>query len=380
MSTQVSRAGQGTPDTHFPGARPRSSGATTEAATPIAELSPPRSRRGQSRRDTQSRVAAAPSIRAGQPAADTHSLSARPPIGEEAISFASPKTEAPLATGTEEGAGQPRGDTQTRSARPLPALLGQLREHYRQRCDHHSAEKRLTLQIKAISRRLGGPKGSGGLAYSKWFQATAEKYPAFLGCVFLLEECRSMLEKHRKAEEKTVEKLAQELPVWPWAEKIRGVGALALGQIIAETGDLSDYSNPAKVWKRMGVGMFQTQAGEWSRQRKAAGADGVAAGYAPRRAAVIFNVSECLIKLNQDGPYRTLYDERKAFEATKPACAHALCQKVGDRCRPGHLHNRARRYMAKRFLRNLWREWNRVAGHQACDTHSLFARHPADQT
>lgn len=349
MSTQVSRAGQGRSDTHGATARPRS-------------------RRGQAPHDIQRSSAAATNSRAGHAEADAHVVRARSPIGDGAITDATPASLLPLANAPEERAGHGTRDIQSTAARPLPDLIGLLREHYRQRCDHHSAEKRLTLQIKAISRRCGAPKGSEGMSYRRWFDHTAETYAGFLGAVVLLEECRQMIQRQRQAEEKVVETLAKDLPVWPWVEQIRGVGALALGQIVAECGDLADYANPAKVWKRLGVGMFETQAGEWSRQRKAPAADGVAAGYSPRRAAVVFNVGECLIKQNQDGPYRTLYDERKLYEATKPACNAPTktgpCNKDGH-CRPGHLHNRARRYMAKRFLRELWREWN---------------RHPADES
>ena len=68
-------------------------------------------------------------------------------------------------------------------------------------------------------------------------------------------ECQDLLLKQQKVQEKKLEKLAKQLPVWSWVENVRGVGPLSLAQMIGELGDLSGYSNPAKPWKRMGLGL-----------------------------------------------------------------------------------------------------------------------------
>ena len=47
----------------------------------------------------------------------------------------------------EQGGDRIRHDTQV-------VVVSTIRHHYRRRVDYHSAEKRLTLQIKAICRRL----------------------------------------------------------------------------------------------------------------------------------------------------------------------------------------------------------------------------------
>lgn len=229
---------------------------------------------------------------------------------------------------------------------PLATIVDAIREQYRLRCDFHSAEKRLTNQIKSIGHRLD--------ADSK-IQFPRERVEFIVGAVTLpLEEIHAVVARHRMAAEKSLEKLAKQLPVWKdWAEGVRGIGALGVSQIVGECGDLSMYANPAKVWKRMGVGMYQRQDGGWERQRKAAGADGVEAGYSPRRRSVLWNVEACFIKAG--GPYREVYDVRKAYEATKPNCGR--CPEKGEHCRPAHIHNRASRYMGKRFLRDLWRAW-----------------------
>lgn len=360
MSTDISRTGRVRSDTHAPPARPRSR------------------RRGQRAIDTQ----------ASRAATTSH--------GEGADGDLTPKRRVPLATDSKAGHGLP--DTQEMRARQpdLAVVLGDIREHYRLRCDYHSAEKRLTLQIKSVARRHGAPKGTEGkTTYKSWFEMACEKYGHFELNVRPLEESRVALEKVRLFQEKTVERLAKELPVWAWVERVAGVGALMLGQIIAECGDLGLYASPAKVWKRMGVGLFERLAGEWSRQRKLKGDEGKRAGYSPRRAAVVFNLGDGLIRAgarevkkaeSEKVELYSLYLTRKIQESLKPACNAVLktggiCKsKDGDYCKPGHMHNRARRYIAKRFLRDLWREWIRVAGQVKSDIQSSDARHPEDLT
>lgn len=240
------------------------------------------------------------------------------------------------------------------SMRHLPSLVGTIREAHRLRCDYHSAEKRLINQIKAIGRReearsigeAGGPQPSDSPRH------TVSSSP-----VVHLDAVREELKRHRKAAEKTTEQMAKSLSVYAWVESVRGAGALGLGQIVGEAGDLSLYANPAKLWKRLGLGLYQRTDGEWERQRKASGADGVEAGYSPRRRAVMWNIGDCLIRAG--GLYADLYRTRKEQEAAKPGCGKFKCDGPEGHCTKGHIHNRAKRWMEKRFIRDLWREWRK---------------------
>jgi hypothetical protein len=56
--------------------------------------------------------------------------------------------------------------------------------------------------------------------------------------------------------DKDIAKLAQQLPVADWMqdEEQRGFGFKSLGIVIGECGDLANYPNPGKLWKRMGPG------------------------------------------------------------------------------------------------------------------------------
>ena len=74
-------------------------------------------------------------------------------------------------------------------------------------------------------------------------------------------------------------KLAKQLPAYEWVKGVRGFGDLSFARIIAETGDLSGYANPGKVWKRLGLAVFDGRAQRRTRDAEKA----VEQGYSPRR-------------------------------------------------------------------------------------------------
>jgi hypothetical protein len=168
---------------------------------------------------------------------------------------------------------------------------------------------------------------------------------AFAHAVTLLQALE-VIHAQRMKEEKALTKLAEQLPISEWVRGVKGFGILNLGLIIAETGDLSNYSNPGKVWKRMGLALV-----EGERQRMKAGADmALLHGYSPRRRAVAWNLSDCLIKQNgADGEYKALYAAKKAEYMERE------WTKI-------HAHKAAQRYMGKRVIRDLWRAWRDLHG------------------
>ena len=165
--------------------------------------------------------------------------------------------------------------------------------------------------------------------------------------VAITTESRAPQEAYLRAVSKEMEQLAKELPVWEWVEAVRGVGALGLAGIVGEAGDLSNYANPGKLWKRFGLAPYEGKAYATLPKEGGLAADQwEEAGYCPRRRSVMFNVGEALIKSNGDGPYKGFYDARKAYELKRDPEMTKL-----------HAHNRAKRYMEKRFLRDLWKAW-----------------------
>ena len=73
---------------------------------------------------------------------------------------------------------------------------------------------------------------------------------------------------------KTMEKFAAQLPAAAWAShpNQRGFGLGRLAVVVGESGDLNNYSNPAKLWKRMGCAPYtfgdKTQMGSTWRSGK----------------------------------------------------------------------------------------------------------------
>lgn len=176
---------------------------------------------------------------------------------------------------------------------------------------------------------------------------------------------RAPFEAVEKEAEKNMRRLVRTLPVYAWAAEQRGLGEMGLAQIIAEAGDLSDYDNPAKLWKRMGLAVIQGRR-QGAPGEKAGNADWVAHGYNAARRSIMWNIGQSLMKAK--GPYADLIRERKEIERlkalaegleVKPAASIKATEK--NRCRSvGHIANRARRYAEKRLLKDLWRAWRRA--------------------
>jgi hypothetical protein len=241
--------------------------------------------------------------------------------------------------------------------------LDHLRELGLRRKDLIRTRVGLTNRIKAICRRAVGCEGKddkdGSAKADKIYDAltkihTGKTVDSDLACVVSswcapFFAARDQIQQTEKALNKAMRKIARELPVYSWVSDVRGFGDGNLAYIIAETGDLSNYAGPAKVWKRMGLAVIHGE-----RQRKTTDKDlAIEMGYSPTRRAIMFNLGDCLIKAqgkgDAAGPYRKIYDARKVYEKERNP-------EIPD----GHAHNRARRYMEKRVLRDLWRAWRRV--------------------
>jgi hypothetical protein len=116
---------------------------------------------------------------------------------------------------------------------------------------------------------------------------------------------------------------------------------LGLAVIVGVAGDLSNYSNPAKLWKRFGLAVIDGRA-----QRKVTNTEqAIAMGYSPMRRSAMWTIGDAVIKTQ--GEYRELYLDRKMYEAERDPEMSKM-----------HCHRRAQRYMEKRLLRDLWRAWN----------------------
>jgi hypothetical protein len=228
-----------------------------------------------------------------------------------------------------------------------PLLIDSIRFAHRRREDYLRPAMALNNQIKAIERRFAkeSEQGTTSQVDALSFVITQD-----------LEEHRQALEEKAAQSAKQLEKLAKQLPVWPWVESVRGAGAMTLGQVVAECGDLSLYDGPAKVWKRMGVGIVDGE-----RQRRVAGNPELAKrmGYSPKRRAMVYNIACSLVKGNK-GNYYAYYREVKAAATERGWDKQKSKPPYPGASGTNRAEQHALRLLGKRYLRDLWREWNRI--------------------
>jgi hypothetical protein len=302
-----------------------------------------------------------------------------------------------------------RGVCDTHEVSAPASVVSALRELQAQRVHVIRQMTRSTNAVYALARRYLGYQGDLPEKERKAIAALAQASvkaifdgkpapPAANGIADALgdtimadKQSRLPYEHRRKAIEAAMGKLAKSLPVWEsWAEGVKGFGAPGLAAIVGECGDLSNYANPGKLWKRLGLA-----PGECYRSVTLAGE--VCYKKPKRRRSVLWNIGQALLKA--DGEYRAVYLARKAQECEK-AVAEGLTvttttkatveswarlglpepvyTKKFDKATMrscGHIDIRAQRYMEKRLLRDLWKAWN-GGGHEPDDTHSEAA--PAD--
>lgn len=266
-----------------------------------------------------------------------------------------PKMRLPGRHPEDAGAGHAAPETQRIAARS-PAIL-QLRELQAHRCACIRATTRNTNSVKAHIRRvLGFDTTLAEESRAKMVAASNRVYAAILkgkpldderereaatACaplVVTMKQGIESIEAYRANVEKRMGEIAATLPAADFAESVRGFSVMRLAVLIGEAGDLSDYANPGKLWKRMGVAPI-----ECYKMEKKDGGEGYTKP--KRRRSELFVIGDCLVKGNGDGPYRALYLERKEYEA--------------DRVKTKmHAHRRAQRYMEKRLLKDIWVAWN----------------------
>lgn len=272
-------------------------------------------------------------------------------------------------------------------------VITTIRELHRQRQDLHRAEKSLTLQIKACCRhacdkgpldkdddgkkRMKVMKDGGDKLYKALHDELAhDLYVPMYAALSPFFHARETIKTARTGVEKKLEKQAKKLEVAPIVESIRGLGFGSLGALIGEAGDLSNYATISRLWKRMGVAVVGT-----IRQQRVSGEDAITHGFSPQRRAVLWNIGNGLIGCMGHGPrpavgedisgredlteYQKLFIRQCREEVAKNpdmGRPHVQHEKSGElrESYSAHASARAKRYVEKRFLLDLWRAWNRV--------------------
>lgn len=153
--------------------------------------------------------------------------------------------------------------------------------------------------------------------------------------------------------DKAMVAIVKSLPIAAWIvePEQRGIAELSVARIIGEAGNLSNYSGPYKLFKRLGLAPYNGKMpSTWRGSKPGLSAEEwTNLGYSPRRRSVVWNIGECIVKANQSGPYRKRYDDAKADFKAKH-----------EGCKDGHANNHAKLVASKEFVQQLWKQWNKA--------------------
>lgn len=145
-----------------------------------------------------------------------------------------------------------------------------------------------------------------------------------------IKEARDMIRRSVNRWKAQLGREWSDLPVARWADSIHGLGdavILTLGVIPP----LTDFANPAKLWKyggfAPGQGPRKGQDHSYSRELKSF--------------AIMRLAKPCM--QSRESPYRRVYDDRRARTLT-----------THPEWSDGHYHNDALRITAKAILKDLW--------------------------
>lgn len=226
-----------------------------------------------------------------------------------------------------------------------------------------------------------------------------------------------VINKRRDEHEKAITVKMRSHPIADWVKGTHGASLLWTARVIGALGGRpTRFRSVSAIWTRMGSGLVTVGVDDngvelWSRQRKVTNVDlAIAMQYSPRRRSVIWNVERSLVGFMGEGPrvpVGTPLDD--VFASLPPYQAHFV-----RRCRleveknPEHGRDpkepkpkkrkdgtvvepeggpresysavaaqRARRWVGKRFLRDLHREWRRLERLEALRPSATRADHVA---
>ena len=170
-----------------------------------------------------------------------------------------------------------------------------------------------------------------------------------------------------RAEHRAFRKLKSELsdhPIWSvFLEDVRGVGPAMAGVIISEI-DITKAEYPSSLWKYAGLDVASDGNGRSRKKEHLVDAEYITAdGEVKTRKSITFNpflktklvgvLGASFLRAGKDNTYAKAYYEYKNRIENHPA--HVEKSK-------GHRHNMATRYMVKRFLVDLYKEWRKLEG------------------
>jgi len=183
-------------------------------------------------------------------------------------------------------------------------------------------------------------------------------------------ETQKTLEAQERAIERQLVRLAKQHLLADWVEACPGLGYGGFARIVGVTGDFMLFPNVAKVWAYMGMHVVDGHAPKRER--------GIKGNWSPQGRVVAHQLADSIVKLGR-GPYRELYDAKKADYLARPRLGDSgcpmgqvhkdkggkvlACVKAGENGSEtsAHLHNAAMRVAVKELLKDMWVEWYRRA-------------------
>jgi len=275
---------------------------------------------------------------------------------------------------------------QLRDASPWQPIIDEIRAHHRTRCFAMEMRKRSDLALGAWLRSqlgwrrdLPAEERNEIAACAKEIIACGEKvangkrhqlenddeYRSVADVVQASLLSRGPWDAVEGSATKRMADLAAQLPIWKqFGEPIRGFGLVSLAVIIGECGDIGNYRSHSALWKRCGLAVLNgVRQGGLPKSAKAE--EWIAHGYNRQRRSRIYVIGDVLVKSNGDGRYRTAYLRRKKYECDRAEAnglivapsAKIPAKQASKYMSHGHIDNRARRYMEKLLLRDLWKAW-----------------------
>jgi hypothetical protein len=205
---------------------------------------------------------------------------------------------------------------------------------------------------RAIIAKRGNAILAAALANKPQKETDLPVFTAICDDLMKFGEGLAPFEKARHEIELQMCRIVRKLPVREWQKSVQGFGEKALGIIVGECGNLSNYDHEDKLKKRLGIAPFEGKAySRWRAEGGLTAEQWTLAGYAPRRRAELHSVMEPLFKHQtmSEGAYRAIYDRRR----THTAETHPEWRKIQS-------HMDGLRVMTQELITDLWSEWRRA--------------------
>lgn len=278
--------------------------------------------------------------------------------------------------------GQDRLEIQTWDAPSRQPLIDEIKaahRHHRHAIKHQSRLARsLEAEVRdAFGFRTNLPEpqrkkiSAQAIALIKQCRAgtQSEEHSLIAMLVIASDQSRSSWDAIVLDRKKALERAARKLPGYDFVKGTRGAGDLGFAQIIGEAGDLSNYANPGKLWKRLGLAPYDGHAmSSWMREtwrpRKLTSEEWIANPFKPERYAIIAQIATWLVTAQCEAKEKsgTKHGRPKGrygeFYVGRREHTDITHQDWSD----GHARADALRYTVKKFTRDLWVAWRRASG------------------